>query len=162
MKIGGTKIEAMSRTTITLPRPEGVPAPVIKVRAFPLGDEAPGMKLFPEPQVPQGLASGANGLPLRDPKTGKAIVVDLHNDPAYLAKSEESDKMSLIVSALSVMEEVEFETTMRPGTREWFLDAYEEMKRAGLTLGDLNIILQTAKELSNLTQKRLEEAAGSF
>lgn len=162
MKIGGTKIEAMARTTITLPRPDGVVPVQVKVRAYPLGQESPGLKLFPEPQVPQGLSMGSNGLPLRDPKTGKALVVDLHNDPGYLERSEESDRMGLIVAALSVMEEVEFETTQKPGTREWYLDAYEEMKRAGLTLGDLNIILATARGLSNLDSKKLEAAAASF
>jgi hypothetical protein len=161
MKIGGLKIEAMARATVRLPRPDEKYIEV-KVRAFPLGDESPGDRLFPEPTPPQGLAKQPNGLDLRDPRSGKAIVVDLTNDPTYLAACEKSSRMQLVVSALNVMEEVEFDSAKARGSKEWYEEAYEEMKAAGLTLGDLNIILKAARDLSNLNQKKLEAAAEGF
>jgi hypothetical protein len=146
---------------VRLPRPENKDI-IVNVRAFPLGDESAGDKLFPEPSPPQGLAKGPNGLELRDPKSGKCIPVDLTNDPAFLAAVESAAKYQLVVSALSVMEDTEFESVKSKGSKEWYQDVYEELKAAGFTLGDLNIIIRAARDLSNLNQKKLDEATASF
>lgn len=165
MKFQGTALKSLATGSVKLPRPDGSFLE-FKIRATSLGDEDKGERLFPNIRPPMDFALDKKGMPLRDPRSD-AILPKEPNffDPGYMTKAEEHSRMQMVVRVVDALAEdtaVEWVTSAEHGTREFYQACYEEMRDAGITLGDMLIITKEARKLGNLDAKALEKAAESF
>lgn len=163
MKVSGKKLEALAIGEVSLPR-EGGPL-VFKIRATSLGDESKGDRLFPDVRPPSEWVLDKNRQPVRDPDTKKPMRETNYYDPGYVKAQEEAAKMQMVVTVVDCLAadpNVVWENEKTRDSKDFYETCFEEMQAAGLTLGDIRIILQKARELGNLDGKKLEEAASSF
>lgn len=168
MKLNGKKLEALASGEVCLPRPgdtKEVKQLTFKIRAITLGDEAKGDRLFPDVRPPVAPKLDNRGLPIRDPNTKQVIYEPNYFDPGYATLQEKASRMQTVVAVVDCLEvdpTVVFETDKPKGSVDYYEACFEEMQASGLTLGDIRLVLQKARELGNLDSKKLEEAADSF
>jgi hypothetical protein len=168
MKINGKKLEALALGEVVLPRPgdtKDVKQIRFKIRAITLGDEAKGDKLFPDPRPPAAPKLDGRGLPVRDPLTKQPVWEMNLYDTGYTALQEKASRMQRVVAVVDALEAddtVKWDTTEPRGSVAFYEACFEEMQASGITLGDIVLILNKARELGNLDGKKLEEAAESF
>lgn len=165
MKFQGNELKAVSKGSIKLPRPDGTFIE-FKLRATGLGDETKGSRMFPDVRPPMDFVYDKKGLPARDPRNDQLLPREPNFfDPSYLSKQEEASRMQmvvLVVDALSEDPNIEWASTASRNEKQFYMDCYEEMKAAGITLGDIRLILRQSQVLGNLDSKALERAAESF
>jgi len=109
---------------------------------------------------------GKNKLPLFG-ADGKAVTFEDTSDPAYLAETKVSERrhIAFYVANGIIGEEsdVQFETPRPPtltaeNAPAYFDAIYQELAVAGFSLGDLNIVIEAIKEVSNLRAEDIERA----
>ena len=164
MKFHGEPLKALATGTVRLPRPDKQYLEFL-VRSTGLGDEDSGSRLFFDPRPPVDFVYDKNGTIMRDPRTDRPIREPNPFDPKYMERVEFAARMQMVVqvvNALSMDEQVTWETTAEPGTKQYYEDIAVEMKEAGITLGDMRLIVEKARELNNLDTKKLQEAAEGF
>jgi len=165
MHFNGVKLEALATGEVTLPRPGANPQALkFKVRAIGFGEEGRGALLFPDERVPMDFVYDKAQNIVRDPMTNKVLREPNFHDPGYLDRQAKAVNMQLTVLAVDALDQsgITWETKHAPGTREFYLDCSKELKEAGLSLGDIRLVIDKARELGNLDSKKLEEAAASF
>lgn len=168
MKISGKKLEALALGEVHLPRPgdtKDVKQLTFKIRAISLGDEAKGDRLFPDARPPVAPKLDSRGLPIRDPVAKQPIYEPNFFDSGYVTLQDKAARMQAVVAVVDCLEadpSVQWETDKPKGSVEFYEACFEEMQAAGLTIGDVKLVLKRARELGNLDSKKLEEAADSF
>lgn len=164
MKYSGEALRSLATDTVKVPRPGGKFIEFL-VRSTGLGDETLGDKLFPDPAPPSDFVYDTKGQIVRDNRTDKPIRQTNAFDPLYQQKQEYASRMQMIVKfviALSMDDKVQWETQAPAGTKQYFEHIGEEMKAAGITLGDMKVVLEKARELNNLDSEKLQKAAEGF
>ena len=164
MKFQGETVKAQATGKVCLPRPQGVFLE-FQIRATGLGDEAKGERIFPDARPPSDFVYDKKGTIVRDPKTDRPLRETNYMEPAFIQKQEEASRMQMVVTVVDALAEdskLTWETDAAPGSKEFYVACFEEMKAAGITFGDMKIIRQKALVLGNLDNKALEIAADSF
>jgi len=170
VKIGGKKVEALAKGEVVLPRSGDGQELRLQVRAFPLGSEEEAAKLFPTPVPPVKFATGKRGKPLRDPETHQVVKVRDLQDPDFVRESRLANRRQmifLIVEGLKEDPTLEWDTPRpeeltRANAGEYFDAVFAECQEAGLSTGDLGLILDKIRELGNLTGAQIDEAVEDF
>lgn len=164
MKFQGSDLTALATGEVKLPRPDGGVL-TFKVRATSLGDEAKGERLFPNPRPPVDFMYDRKGTIVRDQRTDSPLREPNIFDEQYLKRLEEAALMQMVVStvdALALDTNIEWATDAARDSRGFYEACLTEMKAAGLTFGDMKLVMQRARELGNLDSKTLEKAAEGF
>jgi hypothetical protein len=169
MHFNGKKLEALAVGEVHLPRPGDTKenkALVFSVRAIGLGEEAKAARLFPDAKPPSDFVYGKQkGIPLRDPQTNQPLREPNYDDIGYLESQERALRMQMVVQAVDSLDrdpKIVFETQVQKDTAGYYEAAAAELKDAGITLGDVRLVLKKARELGNMDAKKLQEAAESF
>lgn len=169
MKIRGQTVEALAKGEVVLPRP-GDGSIRLQVRAFPLGAEEEAARLFPDPVPPVRFAEGKRGKPLRDPETNQLVKIRDTKDPGYLREAREANRRQMIFLVVEGLKEdptLSWDTPRpeqltRENAGEYFDAIFEECRAAGLSTGDLGLILDKIRELGNLRGAEIDEAVEGF
>ena len=162
MKFNGQPIRAMAEKEIALPRPDGNHL-FVRVRALGLGEEREARRLFPDPVPPHGFYEDEKGKPLRDPDTGKVESGPLFSDPTFLEAVDETERLRTVVKfvrALEADERIEF--TASGEDANFYREAQKEIEEAGISEGDMMLVIRTGIELGNLDQNSIKRAAEAF
>ncbi len=162
MKFNGEKIQAMATQEVVCPRPDGKHL-VMLVRALGRGEEREAAKLFPEPDAPRGFMKDDKGNPLRDPDTGKVVADYLFNDPGYMQGMADAEDLRFIyrfVCAIDQDSRITFESDANGAQR--IRDIQKEIQAAGITDGDIALVMKEAIKLGNLDAGALQRAAEAF
>lgn len=164
MKFQGEEIKAKATGSVKLPRPGGTFLEY-KIRATGLGDEAKGERLFPDARPPSDFVYDKKGTMVRDPRSDKPMRETNYLDPSFIQKQELASRMQMVVTVVDALAEdsrLTWDTDAERDSKEFYLAAFEEMKTAGITFGDMKLVRQQALVLGNLDAKSLEAAADSF
>lgn len=174
MRIKGVTPPALSRERLVLPRGDAQPHLVLTVQAFPLGFMPRRDVLFPLPNAPEVFKQDKNGLPLRDPASGKLIFEADEEDPAYVARTQQQLKRRTAFAfrlALEADPDVEFDADKDPGRPvgddvsawEKYADAlYAELEASHVTLGEVATVNTRALDLSHPGPEALAKAREAF
>lgn len=167
MKIHGQAIrenQYLTTGVAKIPRPGG---PLeVKVQAFPLGYDAE--EILPAPRPPKTRARKKGGEVLRD-GNGMPLFEYDENDRKYRKDRDENFWLQVVCNVYHAVRpcgEIEFDADREGGPdrdgepREFFRAVRDELKAAGLTFGDLSLIVKEARRISNLGD--LEESADAF
>lgn len=163
MLFHGKKLEAMALGEVAIPRPGE--ALVFKVRAVTHGEEKKGERLFPDPIAPTDFKKDAKGRPLRDPASGKVLTEKDFSNPAYLSEAEEAERLQMIVAFVDCLDQdpnITWGSEHDKGTKEFYKDCDREVREAGLTAGDIRLVLHKAMTLGNLDAGALKRSAEAF
>lgn len=163
MKIGGVEHNSKIESFVTLPRPDGNHVR-LRVKAYPLGFDED--EKFPLPQPPKIKARRANGVVER---INGAVVWDVNDrDPAYLAALDETTRArNMYLFANAVCEgdgphDVRFNTDLGKGDRDSYLALWDEVKAAGFSFGDINLVVLRARAISNQLADAIEASKADF
>jgi hypothetical protein len=162
MKFNGEKIQAMATREVVIPRPDGNHL-VMLVRALGRGEEREAAKLFPEPDAPRGFMKDEKGMPLRDLDTGKVVADYLFNDPGYLAGMADAEDLRFIYKFACAIDQdsrITFDTSAKGADR--VREIQKEIQAAGITDGDIALVMKEAIMLGNLDAGALQRAAEAF
>lgn len=163
MRFGGKEIRALATAEVIIPRPDHDDL-VFLVRALRFGEEDDGEDIFPDAVPPYGFLKDEKGLPLRDGNE-KAVHAPLLDDPGYVKQQSHAEDMRVIVKLVKVLDHdarVTWDTTKPANTAGWYEDIKAEITQAGLSLGDLHVIVRKANELGNVDGSVLERVAEAF
>jgi len=168
MKLSGKKLKALAQAELVLPRPGEDAGIRLVVQAFPLGAEEEAERLFPSPVPPVKFAQGKRGKVLRDPATKEVVKVRDLEDPDFRAASRLANRrqmMFLITEGLKADPALEWETPTADREKDagaWADNVFAECSAAGLSTGDLGMILDKIRELGNLTGQAVDDAVEDF
>lgn len=168
MKLKGQTLQVLARREVTIPRDGG--GITVTVQAMPLGGNDDIDELFPSPKPPRTFVTGRDKLPIRD-QQGKPLVAEDLNDARYLSEVRASNRRkvawNVFHSIVPGASEMQFETVkpaeMTQDSAAAFADAvFEELRAAGFSIGDLNVILEAVMEASNLREETMTRAKEGF
>jgi len=163
MKIGGISVTRRMEAMVQIPAMNGTL--VIKVRAFPLDFDVDD--LFPWPEAPKIKARRFSGKLERD-GDGNVLWERNERDGAYLARRDEvyRARVACMFAKATVRGtgegEIAFETDVSGDSEEAYRALFDELKEAGFAIGDVNLVLHRARELSSLTDAAIEESKAGF
>jgi hypothetical protein len=164
MKFQGQSLKAIVEGAVNIPRPDGTYL-TFKIRATALGDEAKGERIFPNPRPPIDFVYDKKGLVVRD-RNDKPLREPNTADSDYITRNERAFLMQAVVTCIDAISfegsGIEWETTETKGTKAYYEAVFDELKSAGFGFGDIRLINQRLREISNLDSKTLEKAAESF
>ena len=166
MKHHGLPLTNQYTKTVALPRPEGLEF-TVTIQPLPLGFHTQLAKhhIIP-PSPPTRIARDNQGKPIRD-EQGLAILVPDQQTPEFLTESEQYHQRVatlIIYQALKADSALEFETPP-PTTEDHRIFAdhlFAELQAAGWTSGDMIFLCQQIAELSNLSDKQLQQSHDHF
>lgn len=163
MKINGVEVNAHAEAWVVIPR-ERAKGFRLRVRAYPLDFDVDDV--FPMPEPPKIKARRVGGKVERD---GKAVVWDVNErDPAYLARRHElyRARVACLFARATVHGNgdgyVAFATDVSAESEEQYRALFAELTEAGFTAGDLTLVIDRARALSNMSEEAIEEAKACF
>lgn len=153
MKINGNDA-LVNRTIVTLPR--GTGDLTVTVRAVPLGWLRQFLALMPPvapPQKPTGVVTNA----------GPKMEADWEDETFRKAFAERQDLSSFFMLYLVLKESPEIELVTRTVTTPDDLRTFRaEIEASGLSDGDVNILLDAIRSLSNLGSQEVAARRAGF
>lgn len=165
MLFHGKKLDALAIGEVCVPRPDGQSDLFFKVRAIAHGDEKKGTRMFPDPSPPDTFKKDAKGKALRDPITNRVITEKDYDNAAYISESEKAERHQMAVMFVDCLDQdpnVTWETEAEHGSKQFYVDCTKEIAACGLSVGDINIVLQKAMELGNIDANALKRSAEAF
>lgn len=167
MKVNGKPLIGLAKRTVVVPR--GEEELEFTVTALPLGYHEVVESLFPTPTPPMTyLRKPGSGKIERDPDSGRPILIPNEDDEDYRARHREAVKLHnafFVYHAIKEDPNVCFDTsdeTREKKPKDFYSAIYEELKAAGFTAGDINLIIKAVLEVSNLDAEMIEERARDF
>lgn len=164
MLFHGKKLEAMATDEVAIPRP-GEGTLFFKVRSIEHGEERKGDRMFPDPQPPHEFVTDAKKRPLRDPTTGKVQIQPNFQNPAYLSEAEKAERLQMVVAFVDALDQdpnIKWTNEHDRGSKAFYEACDAEIKEAGLTLGDIRLVLNKAMQLGNLDSDAIKRSAEAF
>lgn len=167
MKFNGKSLQALATQKVVLPRPEGQDDIILLVRASMPSEASSARLMFPDPEPPKDFVykNGKSGTPLRDPDTDKPLMEYNVDDPQYMrdqAHAMRMRSMATFLNAIDKDEAISFETKEKPQTQAWYEAASKEVEAAGISAGDMSLVLDVSARLSNVDSGATERAAEAF
>lgn len=162
MKIGGVDVNAHAEGWANIPREDG--GYRLRVRAYPLDFDVDD--IFPLPDPPRVKARRISGKVERD---GNSVVWDVNpRDPRYLARRAElyQARVACLFARATVHGDgegcVDFSTPVSDETEEQYRALFAELTKSGFTAGDLTMVIDRARAISNMSEEAIEEAKAGF
>ena len=168
MRFKGNTLKALATKVVVLPRPEGQENIPMLVRSGSVDEPMVSRKLFPDPDPPKGFVyadSKKAGVPLRDPDTQKPLMEFDYDDVEYLDGMRRSGYMRtmfMFLNAIDGDENIDFECGPKTETAEWYQKAAEEVTKAGISAGDISLVIEESHRLSNIDADAPTRAAEAF
>jgi len=170
MKLNGQQVNVRARKLTRIPRPDGEPVG-LWIAALPLGFEEKVEQLFPSPVAPERLIWKSKGIPERD-GDGRPMTKPDTNDPDYKKASARSTQLQgtfYVYQSLVQAEQnngLAFDSVLGEDTPAgWtkFMDEIrQEFKDAGLSSGDLSLLMTAVLDVNNLSGEKIKEAMNDF
>lgn len=157
MKVGGQPLSVREVLTIKLPRIGQDPIS-FKVCGVPIGFNSMYEKVWPRPRPPSKSINLGNG---------KVNTEENYSDPVFVAEHKEYEfhkNIYLICKGLEADSSVSFEATGINGitSKEQLIAIAKEMSVAGLSEGDINILITGIHAASHITEKEVDLAVKGF
>ncbi len=165
MKIDGVDLSARVRDTVRIPK-RGRPAIEVEIEAYPFGFDV--AEYLPYPLAPVTAARKQGGEVIRD-SAGRVELVRNEQDLAYRQARDRIFWMrvaALFYFAVEPIGRIKFATVEgldpKKEPEKFFALVAEEIKASGLSTGDISLVNEAAERLSNMGDRRLEEAEADF
>lgn len=161
MKIGESN-SFKTKVLVHIPRAEG-DGFELQVTSLPLSFSRTAEKICPTPKAPDKVVRD-NGKPIKD-ANGRPVKAPDFEDPEYKEELSRSTTLqSIFIFWLAVKDDpkVSFETEVKDSspTKKQLESLMAEIDEAGITFGDINIVIKEAMSISNLDLNNLGEAEG--
>ena len=159
MKIG-KKSSFKTTKTVEIPRSDGEGFS-LQVTSLPLSFSRTAEKICPAPTAPLKLVRD-NGKPIKD-SNGSPLKAPDFEDPSYKEALQKSTTLqSIFIFWLAIKDDanVEFNTSVegnQPNQKQ-LEELSSEIEDAGITFGDINIVIKEAMAISNLDLNNLADA----
>ncbi len=155
MRFKNEKIQVRATSDVLIPRASGVEPLKFKVASLPIGIDRMYEIACPRPEAPLQSVTVKKGV-------APEKVFDYDNKEFLISFSEWRDLRKYFVVYQAIAHDSDWAFEHPPRDMKTLREFVEELREAGLSDGDLNIIYQKALALSNITAGEIAEAKASF
>jgi len=152
MKFNGEELKIREVTSVTLPRTTG--DVTLQVTSIPLGIRRAYEVIFPKPRPPFTTTSYVGKPSEKEADYDDPVFVKAFNEWSYL------QNIYTFYVVLQGDKKLVFDNTVTDADTLRKLEA--ELRDAGITEGDVGIVLLAAAEASNITSRELDAAKKDF